>query len=438
MADYKKYFSSLFYISIPIIIGNIAHMLLGATDVFVAAKHSVDTLAAISIANAITMSVFIVGIGLLSGVTPVISNYRGEERSSRKYLLSTINFSLILSSFMCIITILGLPLIDLFGFEPHLLPMIKEYIFVLAFSNFGGYLHFALKEFLQAREVLAFPNGLSVVAIFLNLMLNWVFVFGFGPIPSLGVVGLAIATLLVRTIMGSVLLIYCSKLLDFDVKFDCKYIKQLLKVGYPIALALLLEFLAFNSITVLMGQKAGFYAAAQSLIMVITSMTFMVPLAISNAIAIKVGFANGARNYLDLKRYSISGTTLTTSFMSLCGVVLFFFPKEILRLMSDDTRLLNIAIPVLMVAAIFQIFDGLQVAFSGILKGLKMTKFVSMAILCGYWLLGLPLGWVLSYKFDMNLVGFWVGLAFSIFVMSLFMGIVVVHKFQKIRRAFRN
>ena len=103
MADYKKYFSNLFYISIPIIIGNIAHMLLGATDVFVAAKHSVDTLAAISIANAITMSLFIVGIGLLSGITPVISNYRGEARSSKKYLLSTINYSFILSSIMCVI-----------------------------------------------------------------------------------------------------------------------------------------------------------------------------------------------------------------------------------------------------------------------------------------------------------------------------------------------
>ena len=438
MADYKKYFTGLITMSIPIIIGNISHILIGAIDVIVASRHSVDTISAISIANAIMVSLFIIGIGLMSGITPVISNYRGASVPSKKYLLTTINYSQILALIFCFIAFLIIPLIDKIGFEQKLVPIIKEYIFIAAFSNFGGYLHFALKEFLQGYEILAVPNLISVVAIFMNLIFNIIFVFGFGPIPAMGAAGLAVATLLVRTIMGLFMLGYSFRLLSFNLKFDFSYIKQLIKVGYPIAIALMLEFMAFNSITVIVARDSGLYAAAQNIVITITSMTFMVPLAISNAIAIKVGFANGARNYLDLKRYSISGSLLTMCFMSCCAVLLFIFPRQILSLITTDETLLNIGVPVVMVASVFQIFDGLQVAFSGILKGLKMTLFVTVAILGGYWLVGLPLGAFLAYVYNMELVGFWVGLAISLFVMCIFMGIVLIYKFKKLKMEYNN
>jgi len=438
MADYKKYFTSLLSISTPLIIGNIAHILIGTVDVLVAARHSVDTLAAISISNAIMMCLFIVGIGLMSGITPVISNYLGSSHPSKKYLLTTINYALILATIFCLITIGFTPLIDFAGFEPHLTPAIKEYMIVVSFSYFGAYLHFALKEFLQAYEVLAFPNALSVIAIFMNLFFNIIFVFGFGPIPAMGTVGLAVATVFVRSIMGLALLLYCFKSIKRKLKFDKIYIKQLLKVGYPISIALLLEFCAFNSITVIMGRLSGLFAAAQSVVMTITSMTFMVPLAISNAIAIKVGFANGARNYIDLKKYSIAGCTLTFSFMFVCAVVMFLFPKQIISLITQDAELLKICIPVIIIAAIFQIFDGLQIAFGGILKGLKKTLFVSTAIILGYWVLGLPMGAIFAFKFNMQLSGFWIGLAIAILAMAIFMGSVICVMLKKLRKKYGN
>lgn len=437
MADYKKYFQNLISLSIPMIIGNIAHILIGTVDVLVAARHSVDTLAAISIANAIMMCLFIIGIGLMSGITPVISNYLGSSHPSKKYLLTTINYAMILAGIFCSITICGTSLIDFAGFEPHLTPYIKEYMLVVAFSYFGAYLHFALKEFLQAYEILAFPNALSVVAIFLNLFFNIIFVFGFGPIPAFGVVGLAIATVIVRSIMGLALLLYCFKSIKPKVKFDKIYVKQLLKVGYPISIALLLEFCAFNSITIIMGRISGLFAAAQSVVMTITSMTFMVPMAISNAIAIKVGFANGAKNYNELKNYSLAGMGLTFAFMTLCAVIMFLFPKQIISLITSDNQLLQICIPIILIAAVFQIFDGLQVAFGGILKGLKKTLFVTGAIILGYWILGLPLGAILALKYNMQLNGFWIGLAIAILIMAIFMGSAIVFMFKKLKTKYQ-
>lgn len=436
MAEAKKYFSGICSLSIPLIIGNLAHMMIGAVDVLVASRHGTDTLAAISISNAILASLFIVGIGLMAGITPVISNYLGEGHPSKKYLLSTINYSFILAIIFTAIIFFIIPFIGHLGFEPNLVPIIKQYMCIVAFSNFGGYLHFALKEFLQSYEITIFPNILLVLSIIFNLVFNIIFVFGFWKIPAMGAVGLAVATLLVRSIIGIVLLIYCFSLIDFNTKFEKNYIKQLIKVGSPIAFAFLFEFLGFNVITILTGRISSLYAAAQSILITITSITYMVPLAVSNAIAIKVGFANGARNYTDIKNYSIAGCTLSFAFMFFAAIVLYLFPKFIIGLFTPDKNLVELCASIIILTALYQVLDGLQVSFSGVLKGLKKTLMVTAAIILGYWVMGLPIGAMLAYKYNMNLFGFWIGIALAITVMCLFMGGVIVYMFRKLKKNY--
>ena len=127
-------------------------------------------------------------------------------------------------------------------------------------------MHFSLKEFLQAYEIVVFPNVVAILGIFLNLVLNFAFVFGFWFIPSMGVKGLAIATLAVRTFMGLILLWYTLRLMNLNIKLSKSYLTQLIKVGYPISIALALEFFAFNGITIIVGRMGGVFAAAQSII----------------------------------------------------------------------------------------------------------------------------------------------------------------------------
>lgn len=436
MADTKKYFQNIFNISIPLVVGNIAHMLIGTVDVLVASRHGTETLAAISISNAILASLFIIGIGMMAGITPVISNYLGESHPSKKYLLSTINYALILALIFSSIGLAIVHFLDKFGFDEKLVPIMKQYMIIVSLSNFGGYLHFALKEFLQAYEVLILPNILTVLAIVFNLIFNIIFVFGFWEIPAMGAVGLAVATLLVRMLMGGILLFYCWKLIDHKVKFDFIYIKQLLKVGYPIALALMFEFLGFNVITILTGRISNLFAAAQSILITITSLTYMVPLAISNALAIKVGFSNGAKNYTDIRNYSVAGCSISVIFMSLCALILFFFPRQIINIFTSDTKLFEICASVILVAALYQILDGLQVAFSGILKGLKKTLLVTISIILGYWFIGLPIGGYLAYKLNMGLLGFWIGIALAITTMCIVMGIAILYRFKKLKKIY--
>ncbi len=432
----KYYAKELLNIALPIIMGNLGFILIGAGDVLIAGRHSTDTLAAISIATAITNCIMTFGIGLIASVSPILSNIRGEKKSAKKYFFPTIRFSMILALITMFCVLAAIPAIDYMHFEAKLVPDIKEYMLITAFSTFGAYLHASLKEFLQAFEIVFIPNLVTVICVFLNVTLNIMLVFGFGPIPSLGAIGLAIASFIVRYFMGFALLFYCLGLMRFRNYHDKRYYKNLMTIGLPISLAILVEFIAFNSIAILMGRVSGVYAAAQNLICTLTTISFMVPLAISNAIAVKVGFANGAKNFNELKNYAFIGMFMCVGFM-LCSAVIFCsFPHFLVSLFSKDLTLIKICVPVLYVVSIFQIFDGLQVALAGIYKGIKKTKIVLIANFIGYWLISIPLGYMLALKHGFMLKGFWYGLLFAAIVLCAQMLLMLFRYLKKLRLKF--
>ena len=417
----KYYIKELLNIALPIIIGNLGFILIGAGDVLIAGRHSTDTLAAISIATAITNCIQTFGVGLIAGVSPLLSNYRGEKKLAKRYFYPTLRFSMFIGFIMMLAVLAFIPLIDMLKFEPRLVPMIKQYMFITAFATFGGYLHVAVKEFLQAFEIVMFPNLVTLFAVFLNVGLNLMLVFGFGPIPSLGVMGLAIASFVVRYFMGLVLLFYILRLMNFNDYKDFDYYKQLVKIGLPISAAILVEFVAFNIIAIAMGRVAGIYAAAQNLVCTLTTISFMIPFAISNAIAVKVGFANGAENYVDLKRYSKIGVLMCIGFMAFSAAIFASFPKALVSLFTPDNELITICVPIMYILAGFQIFDGMQVALSGICKGIKKTKIVLLANFIAYWLISIPLGFTLAFKFNLGIMGFWFGLLVSSITLCIIM-----------------
>ena len=429
--QFKYYAKELLNIALPIIMGNLGFILIGAGDVLIAGHHSTDTLAAISIATAITNCIQTFGIGLIASVSPLLSNFRGERKSAKKYFFPTIRFSMFLSVLVMFAVLASIPLIDYLHFEAKLVPMIKQYMFVTAFATFGGYLHAALKEFLQAFEIVLFPNLVTVFSVFLNIALNVILVFGLGPIASLGVLGLAVASFIVRYFMGFALLIYCFSVMNFNDYKDFDYYKSLIKIGIPISCAIMVEFIAFNSIAIIMGRVSGVYAAAQNLVCTLTTVSFMVPLAISNAIAVKVGFANGAGNIKDLKRYSFVGVVMSVGFM-LCSAFIFAtFPQFLVKLFTQDNNLIKISIPVLYILSVFQVFDGLQVALSGIFKGMKRTGVVLISNFVAYWLISLPLGYTLAFHFHLNLRGFWYGLASAAIILCAMMSVMLLKSIKK-------
>lgn len=434
---YRTYAKELINLALPIIMGHIGFTFIMAGDVFVAGKYSTDALAAVSISSAVTSLVFMFGIGLIISVSPVLSNRLGAKKSIKKFFYPTIRFSQVIAFFSMLLIMACIPLMEHMGFEEHLFPYIRIYTFVFAFSAFGGYLHAAIKEYLQAYEIVFFPNFIAIIGIFLNIAVNWIFVFGCGFIKPMGVLGLALASVFIRTFMGIALLIFC--LVNFKIKnvvVPKKYFGILINVGLPISLAVCLEFLAFNSMAILMGRINGIYAAAQNIINVIASASFMIPLSISNAIAVKVGYANGAKNLIDIKKYSTAGVLLSVGFMACCGVLFALFPEFFAKIFTNDKNLIEIIVPIMYIVALFQCFDGLQCSLSGVLKGLKKTLMVSVADFIGYILVGISLGSFFAFKMKLNLFGFWIGIGISSACVGLVLLIEILRLYKKMKKEY--
>lgn len=434
----KQYFIDLLILSFPLFIGNLGHTLIGATDVFVVAKYSIDALASISIANSILFTIFILGIGILCAISILLSNMRGAGNRTKKYLYSTLIFSAITAIFFSGICYASKFFIPSMNFEEHLVPYIEQYIAIVSFSMLGMFLFEGIKQFLQSYEIVNFPNSLLLFSVILNFIFDWVFVFGFGPISSMGVQGAAIATTLVRTLMGIIMLVYVFRFIDFKSKVDFDYMKQIIKVGMPIGIALLLEFLAFNIITILVGRESGLLAAVHSILVTISSATFMFPLSIATATSVKVAYYYGAKKCDEIRNYILASTTMCLAIMILISVILVIFPSAIIKLFTDDLNVLKIAVPIMSVVAAYQIFDGLQIVMGGTLKGFKMTKFVSGAVLAGYWLVGAPVAIICVGIYSMSLKGYWVALAISLCVMGLVQTLMAKYKYKQIKEMYTN
>ena len=428
------YIKDILHIALPIIMGNLGFILIGVGDVIVAGRHSTDTLAAVSLATAIINCIMMLGIGVISSISAILSNYRGAGKQAEKYFYPSLKFASIMSIIMSIAIMAFIPLIDRFGFEVRLVPLIKDYFWVTAFSTFGAYLHCMSKEYLQAFEIVVFPNVLTVICIFVNLILNIIFAFGFGPIPEMGVKGLAIASLLTRYLMGLVLFWYCYKKTKIQHHKDKNYYKDLLKVGLPTSLAVVIEFVGFNAITIILGRISGIYAAAQNIVCTLSSISFMIPFAISNATAVKVGFANGAKYYKSLKRYAYTGIGLSVAFMTCSAIFVSTFPEFLVSLFTKDRELINVCLPIVLMLCFFQVFDGLQVALAGVFKGIKQTSVVMISNFVGYWLVSIPLGCFLTFHYNLNLLGFWYGLISASVVLCSIMFITMLIKFRKMKQ----
>ncbi len=424
------YIKDLLHIAFPIILGNLGFILIGVGDVIVAGRHSTDTLAAISLATAIINCITMFGIGILISISPILSNYRGANKEPERYFYPSLKFTVIISAVISLVILACIPFIGKLGFEEQLNPMIKEYFFITAFSVFGAYLHCMSKEFLQSFEIVLFPNLLTVFCIFLNVILNILFVFGYGIIPEMGAAGLAIASLLTRYFMGIVLFIYCFKKVKIKHHKDKNYYFDLLKVGTPSSLAVMIEFVAFNGMTVILGRIAGVYAAAMNIICTITSVSFMIPLAIGNAAAVKVGFTNGAKDYPSLKQYAVTALFLSGGFMTCSAIVVATIPGIIAGLFTKDPVLIQVCVPVIYLLCFMQVFDGLQATLAGIFRGLKQTQIVMVSDFIAFWIVSIPLGCLLGLYYKLYLVGFWYALIIAVIIVCAIMGYSLNKKFK--------
>jgi len=430
----RQRMSENFRFALPIVAGQIGQMMFGIADIFVAGKYSATALAATGLASGFSSPLFMLSFGILNSIAPTVAYDRGELRKDstqghHRFFWPSLTMALIVSLLMWPATLVILQFYDQMGLNPELKNSVHDYMIWVTPSIIFACLFQATKEYLQAHLNTFFANGLILFFNILNLIFNFVFMFGHGPIPPMGIKGLAIATLTTRFLLFLCLFIYALHFLksqspkfslrpNLEQLFHLPLLKQLFKLGIPIGLGVLTEVLVFCTVTLLIGRMPTVYSAAHNVVLTLASLTFMLPLALSSASAVKVAHSFGQKNIMDVAYNSASCTLLAVICMMATASIYIFFPQALVSFITNDEGVTQASAILLFWVALFQIPDGIQITLWGALRGLSVTKAPLFICLVCHWLIGLPLGAYLAFKQEKMAEGLWIGLTCGLITLA--------------------
>jgi MATE family multidrug resistance protein len=319
------------------------------------------------------------------------------------------------------------PLLRAFRQPTEVIPAAAAYIHISAAGLVPFLVFVVLRQSLQAIGRLA-PIVMTIVAAnVLNAALNWVLIFGHLGAPALGVAGSALATVISRWVMCVVLLVLAwpelrPHLIALDpASLARRPLWRMLVLGLPIGLQQFLEFSAFGAVGLLMGIFGAVQVAAHQVALNLAALTFMVPLGVSAAAAVRVGHAIGAGDAPRSRRAARIAYVLGAGFMSTTAVLFLTLPRQLAALFSTDAQLIAIAGALIPIAGVFQIFDGLQAVGAGVLRGLGDTRVPLIAMLSGYWIIGVPVSVVLGFRTALGPQGLWWGFVAGLAAVGLFL-----------------
>lgn len=419
---------NLILFSLPIIAGQIGQMLFGIGDIVVAGHYSTEAVAALGVAGGIFAPFLLIGLGVTFAVSPLTSQRRGASIPETGFLSSSLAVAIIVAVILMIFLGLFIQNISALNLNPKIEEMVVQYLWICSPSLIPVLLFQVMKEYLQAYEDTYISNGIILFFNVLNVLFNIVFMFGLFGFPEMGIVGAAIATLLGRSLMMMVLFLYTMRKHPMNLSLERTHAKELLTLGIPIGLSILVEVMVFTTVTVLIGKMDVTTSAAHNIVLHLASLTFMVPLGISSACSVKVAVPFGRKDFKELHRFAMAGLTLSVSFMLLTGFSYYFFPEAILGLATKDEAVKQVAIGLIFLVALFQLSDGVQVTFMGILRGMGITKVPMLIAFASNWLIALPIGATLAYYYGYEARGLWIGLAIGLTLMAFALSFVYFKK----------
>lgn len=424
--------------SLPIIAGQIGQMLFGIGDMLVAARYSSLAVASIGVA-AMTFAPFLmVGVGVLLCTGPLASQAKGRGEEDPTLLYNAYFLSFLLSLVLTLILFCAPLYIDFLKLTPEISPHVVDFLQITSFSLFPAFVYQATKDYLQANGYTIAPNVIILFFNIVNVLLNILFMFGYGSFEGYGIKGAAIATLLCRFMMAIVVFLYMKSVMKFVRKRNNQTIKTILRLGSPISFTILCEVLIFTVVTILVGGMSLVAGAAQSLVINITSLTFMIPLALGSAISVLIGEQFGKKSLPGIKRLSTGAMTLTLVLQILFAIIYLTIPNQVMGLVTKDEAVILYGATLLFWVGIFQIPDGLQVVLSGVMRGLNETKIPMFLGLVSYWVIGLPIGVYLAYTDKMEARGLWIGLAIGLTCMCILLIIFYQNRIKKLSHLTHN
>tara|TARA_R110002074_G_scaffold127933_5_gene267974 strand:- start:1975 stop:3300 length:1326 start_codon:yes stop_codon:yes gene_type:complete len=417
---------------LPLIGGHLGQVAIGVTDTVMVGWYSVEGLAAVTLASTYFFVLLIFGSGFAWGVMPMVAAFdaQGDEvglrRATRMGLWLSLGFALLaLPLFIWSRSIMGL-----MGQEPELAEMVRQYLMIAGWGIIPALLVMVLKSYLAALERTQVVFWITIFSAMVNVLANYVFIFGNWGAPELGVRGAAIASLTSHSASLLAVVVYVLKAMPEHQIFvrlwrpDWEMLARVFRLGLPIGVTGLSEVGLFAASAVMMGWLGTIALAAHGIALQLASITFMIHLGISNVATIRAGNALGRRDPAHLVRGAIAATTMSllVAAATIVGFVLWPEPLIDAFMQSEEPardQILAVGVGLLAMAALFQLVDGAQAVALGLLRGVQDTKVPMILAGISYWLVGIPVSYLLGFTMGLNGIGVWLGLVVGLGVAAL-------------------
>lgn len=413
----------------PLVVAELGWMAMGVADLIMVGRLGPAAIAAVGLGNIVFFALACVGIGLVMGLDPLVSQAfgAGRVRECHRWMVQ--------ASWLCVFA--GLPvMLAIWAITPWLprLGLTREvsdltagFLLSLLPGTVPLFLYFVLRRYLQAMNIVQPAMWVLLGANLLNVALNWLLIHGNLGFPALGVTGSGWSTTIGRFAMFAALLAYAvsysqrhqTGLAETSLKLDLGRLRKVLGLGIPAAVQFELEVGVFALAAILAGRLGTDSLAAHEVVLNCASVTFMVPWGIASAGGVRVGQAIGRRCYRSAAQAGWAALALGGSFMLMAGCTFLLYPLPILGIYTRDANVIQLALPLLAAAAFFQLFDGLQVVAGGALRGTGDTRTPMFANLAAHWTIGLPIGCLLAFPWGWGVLGLWVGLSVGLICAGL-------------------
>jgi MATE family multidrug resistance protein len=418
----------------PVILAEVGWMSMGLVDTVMVGPLGPAAIAATGMGSSVFTAIVIFGMGLMLGVDAFVSQAHGagDERECLLWLHQGVWLACGVAPIVMALTWLAYGTLDLWGLHRETRLLVGPYLRVIAVGALPLLLYAAFRRYLQGMHLVRPVMIALITANLINAAGNWVLIYGNLGMPALGVVGSAWATSAARVYMAAFLYLAIRREHRqrghrhprVDLGVDPARIRRLVRLGFPAASQVTLEVGVFAAATALAGRLDPVSSGSHQIALNIASLAFMVPLGLSSAAAVRVGYAYGAG---DSQRAARAGWTALASgglIMTAIGLGFFLWPVSLLRVFSTDPRIIDIGVGLLAIAAAFQLFDGTQAVATGALRGISETRMPMLVNVVGHWVLGLPVGYALCFRFGWGVRGLWIGLSIGLVVAALVLTVV--------------
>lgn len=419
LADYIPFYKRNLHLAIPVVISQIGQVSVSLIDNMMVGHVGTTELAASSFANNVFMLGMFFGMGITFGITPLVGNSFGNGKIEEVvvWLKNGIFTHLAAAFALCLIMFGVYFFLPFMGQPEEVTNLAKPYYLLLCASYLPFMLFFTSKQFFEGIGNTKIAMHITITANLINILFNYLLIYGKFGFPAMGLNGAGVGTLISRIAMPLLFALYILKTPGFKryfvlahiEVFDWQKINSLLKIGIPIAFQIIVEVLAFSIGAIMMGWLGEVPLAAHQVAIGLASFTYMISLGVSQANTIRVSHQMGVKDYKSLKMAAFASTQLVLLFMSVMGVV-FIVARNILPfLFTVDPEVVKIASGLLIIAAIFQVFDGLQVVMLSTLRGMADVKLPMFIAFFAYLFLGIPTSYLLAFKLTMGPQGIWYG-----------------------------